>query len=186
MAGGSRRDNRTPKQRADNAVRERQCFELARRGLTVEEIRAEMGYAGRQSVHDVLRRAIRAHVGPSAKNHLRRELRRIDLKILQLDAIFAGLTKELEVTVTGDEQIELRGGAFAGNVEAADSAMKCIAEQRKWAEHRCRLLNLLKPGDVNVAAGAMVLHVGPMAAKALGAAPPEGPVHDGTIDGQTH
>lgn len=186
MAGGSRRDNRTPKQRADNAVRERQCFELARRGLTVEEIRAEMGYAGRQSVHDVLRRAIRAHVGPAAKNHLRRELRRIDLKILQLDAIFAGLTKALEVTVTEDA-VELRGGAFAGNVEAAEAAMKCIAEQRKWAEHRCRLLNLIKPGDVNVAAGAMILHLGPMAAQALEA--PDDVMPDderAPTDGSTH
>jgi|SRR5579862_757575 len=183
--GGSRRDNRTPKQRAEASERERMCFELALRGLSIEQIRAEMGYACRQAVYQLLERARRAHVGPAAKSHLKRELRRVDLKLLQLDAIFAGLTRELEVTATGEDSIEVRGGAFVGNVEAAEAAMKCIAEQRKWAEHRCRLLGILKPAEVNVAAGAMVLHVGPMAAKAIGVAP-SAPALPETTDGATH
>lgn len=181
-------DKRTVKQRLDDDARAGQIVEMALRGMTGPAIGAELGIC-RQRVSQILNRAVdraaEERVGKPIKRLIRREVRIAELWCQRLDAILAGLTKPAEVLAVGEDSIEIRGAAYDGNVESAEAVIKVSAQYLKWREHVAKLRRLIEPQPINVAAGAMVLHVGPMAAKALGQAPPP-PALPETTDGATH
>lgn len=150
MAKGNGRsgDKRSPaKVMADNAKAGR-AVELKNRGWTYDQIAKELGWAGRQgagrAVKSALARHFAATVGAPSERYVRRELRRCEEEFARLDEILKGVAKDAKAIAVGEDGIKFEGGAFDGNIEAAEVALKVSAERRKWAEHRAKLLGLLK------------------------------------------
>jgi hypothetical protein len=167
----------------EDATRSGRALELKKRGFTFAAIAVELGYAGKQgaafAVKSAVNRELLTRVRLPARRLIQHELRRCELEFERLDAILAGLVAKKTTKGTAI-------GAFDGHTPTAEAALKVSAERRKWAEHRARLLGIVKPADVNVAAGALVIQVTSEVAAAFDA-PAEAPqLPPASLNGSAH
>jgi hypothetical protein len=181
---------RTTSQLAAVAEKAARALDMRRRGMSLTAIAKELGYRDHAGARYAVNTGLRSLTRAPAERYVRHELRRCELEFERLDAIFAGLVARTAKAGQSDDGTARKGkrdGAFDGNTWAADTALKVSVARLKWAEHRSRLLGLIKPPEVSVAAGALVIQVTPEVAGAF--APPE---HEppqlpaGPTDGVSH